>query len=285
MEGKEKTHEIYTKIIRKAEARLQANNYDLQEATNILELFLKERQKQASASPSIATSIHADDSEFGDSQLNHMLADIFGAGLDTTMTTIRWTLLFVSLDSHVQAKLRQEFKEVLRENVDVTMEYYESLPYLRACIAEAQRIRSVVPMGIPHGTTADTDLADFHIPRSTMVLPLQWAVHMSPDEWPEPDMYKPERFYDEFTGTSFSASQHFMPFQTGKRVCLGDDLAKMLLFLLAGNLLRRFTLHPAEQENASLLLRGVDGFTLTPPPHQFRIAEQEEEEEVAANRN
>lgn len=176
------------------------------------------------------------------------------------------------------------------------MEYYEALGYLRACIAEAQRIRPVVPMGLPHGTTADTDLADFHIPRNTMVLPLQWAVHMHPDEWPEPDLYKPERFYDEHTGafsTAHRQQQHWMPFQTGKRMCLGDDLAKMLLFLLTGNLLRRFTMNVAavaeggadgDAGGRETLLRGVDGFTLTPPPHKFRI-EEVEEEEAEANRS
>lgn len=263
LEGKEKTHQIYTKIVRDAESRLQANNYELQGDTNILELFLKERHSREKDS---------DDPDFGDSQLNHLLADIFGAGLDTTMTTIRWTLLYVALDPRVQKQLRQEFDEILPKGHAVTMEYYESLVYLRACISEAQRIRSVVPMGLPHGTTAATDLADFHIPRNAMVLPLQWAVHMNPDEWPEPDLYKPERFTDTATNR-----QHFMPFQTGKRMCLGDDLAKMLLFLLTGNLLRRFQLS-VSVDGREMLLRGVDGFTLTPPPHKFLIEEEEQQQ-------
>lgn len=274
MEGKEKTHEIYSKIIRAAEERLQANNYELQDDSNILELFLKERHSRGLDS----TEAIANDPEFGDSQLNHLLADIFGAGLDTTMTTIRWTLLYVALDPAVQKKLKQEFKEVLPKGHAVTMEYFDSLSYLRACIAEAQRIRSVVPTGLPHGTTTDTLLADFHIPQNSMVLPLQWAVHMNPVEWPEPDAFKPERFYDEFTGTTFSAAAHFMPFQTGKRMCLGDDLAKMLLFLLTGNILHGFTLQVAlegeKEEARRLLFRGVDGFTLTPPAHKFRIEEE-----------
>lgn len=270
MEGKEKTHQIYTKLIRAAEKRLQENHYNLSEPSNVLELFLKERHSRSNDQLQ-------QDPQFGDSQLNHFIADLFGAGLDTTMTTIRWTLLYVALDPVVQKKLHQEFDEVLPEGADVTMEYYDVLGYLRACIAEAQRIRSVVPMGLPHGTTSATDLADFHIPRNAMVLPLQWAVHMHPGEWPEPDLYKPERFYDEVAG-AFSATnrqQHWMPFQTGKRMCLGDDLAKMLLFLLTGNLLRKFNMQLAGDGVTArkMLLRGVDGFTLTPAAHKFRIWE------------
>lgn len=170
----------------------------------------------------------------------------------------------------------QEFNEVLPKDADVSMEYYDSLGYLRACIAEAQRLRSVVPMGVPHGTTAESELANFNIPRHSMVLPLLWAVHMHPDEWPEPDLYKPERFYDSHTSQFSPANpQHFMPFQTGKRMCLGDDLAKMLLFVFTGNLLRHFTMNiDGAAEEVEELLKGVDGFTLAPPQHTIRISEK-----------
>lgn len=102
LEGKEKSHQIYTKIVRSAKTRLQARNYELQEPTNILELFLKERYTRARAS---AASSSADDPEFGDCQLNHLLADLFGAGLDTTAATLRWLLLYVALSPPIQEKL------------------------------------------------------------------------------------------------------------------------------------------------------------------------------------
>lgn len=79
------------------------------------------------------------------------MADLFGAGVDTTLTTISWFLLFVADNEKVQDKIRLEFEANLTSMP--TLDNYEKLPYLRACIAETQRIRSVVPVGIPHGTS------------------------------------------------------------------------------------------------------------------------------------
>lgn len=104
LDGKEKSHQIYTKIIRQTEARLQANNYKLSEETNILELFINERHEKDARTTSTTAE---NDPEFIESQFNHFVADLFGAGLDTTMATIRWTLLYVALDSKVQQKLKR----------------------------------------------------------------------------------------------------------------------------------------------------------------------------------
>lgn len=68
--------------------------------------------------------------------------------MDTTLTTIRWFLMFVSENQSIQNKIRSEFANLTSMP---TLDNYEKLPYLRACIAETQRIRSVVPIGIPHG--------------------------------------------------------------------------------------------------------------------------------------
>lgn len=88
------------------------------------------------------------------------------------------------------------------------------LPFLQAAIAEAQRIRSVVPVGIPHGALVDTTLGGYRVPRGAMVVPLQWALHMDPRLWPRPDIFNPSRFLDE--EGRFCKPEAFMPFQTGQ---------------------------------------------------------------------
>lgn len=138
MNGKEKTHQIYDEIIK----RFDTESDELTEHPSIASLFLEEKSRRIQdEEDSIKYCTN--------SQLKHLLADLFGAGVDTTLTTIRWFLMFVSENEEIQNKIRSEFEANLTSMP--TLDNYEKLPYLRACIAEAQRIRSVVPIGIPHG--------------------------------------------------------------------------------------------------------------------------------------
>lgn len=60
----------------------------------------------------------------------------------------------------------------------------------------------------------DTTLEGYFIPKNTMIIPLQWAVHMDPDIWHEPYKFNPDRFLDN--DGKFCAPSAFIPFQTGK---------------------------------------------------------------------
>lgn len=91
-----------------------------------------------------------------------------------------------------------------------------SLPYVEAAVAEAQRIRSVVPVGIPHSNVTDLDFCGYRIPKKSMIVPLQWAVHMDPEYWPEPERFQPERFLDE--NGRFFKPDSFIPFQLGEYI-------------------------------------------------------------------
>jgi cytochrome P450 len=66
----------------------------------------------------------------------------------------------------------------------------------------------------------------------------QYAVMHDPQHWPEPDVFKPERFLDE-SGKYLSSKQAaFIPFGIGRRVCLGEKLALADLFLVLVRLLQ-----------------------------------------------
>lgn len=140
--GKEKTHQIYDNIIKCSAT--QSHEDSNETVPSIVSLYSEEKERRTQDN---------DDSikHCSDIQQRHLLADLFGAGVDTTMTTIRWFLLFVADNEKVQNRIRSEFE--LNLSSMPTLDNYDKLPYLRACIAETQRIRSVVPLGIPHGAS------------------------------------------------------------------------------------------------------------------------------------
>ena len=45
---------------------------------------------------------------------------------------------------------------------------------------------------------------------------------------------------DNKNGRKVTAHAHLMPFGTGKRTCVGEGIAKQVLFLVAANLLQTF---------------------------------------------
>uniref|UniRef100_A0A182YEM7 Cytochrome P450 n=1 Tax=Anopheles stephensi TaxID=30069 RepID=A0A182YEM7_ANOST len=261
LDGKTKTHSIYDTII--AEQRNKMRTPDApheQEQECILKCFLKEAAKRQEAG-------RLDAAFCDDIQLRHLMADLFGAGVDTTFTTIRWALLYIALYPTVQQRLREELKQRLVASESPSLNDVEALPYLRATIAEVQRIRTVVPVGIPHGTTKEIFVAGFKIPANTMIMPLIWAVHMNPALFEAPNSFKPERFLDP--EGRFTTPSYFLPFQVGKRMCLGDELARNILHLYVAQIVRHYDWFSIAPEDVSTIdLTGTCGITLMPPDYR-----------------
>ncbi|CAH2074221.1 unnamed protein product, partial [Iphiclides podalirius] len=195
-----------------------------------------------------------------DEQMFYLLADMFGAGLDTTSVTLAWFLLYMALYPEEQETIRREILSVL---IDENDSDYSKLPRLMAAICETQRIRSIVPIGIPHGCTEDTYLGGYRIPKGTMVVPLQWAIHMNPEVWEKPEEFNPSRFLDE--DGNLLKPQEFIPFQTGKRMCPGDELSRMMSCGLITRLFRYMRVQLAQDPPSEVEMQGTVGVTLAPP--------------------
>ncbi|XP_076639914.1 cytochrome P450 enzyme phantom isoform X2 [Colletes latitarsis] len=251
LDGKEKTHRVYRGILDEHRARTAPTTPGNE---SFLAAFDEQMRKE-----------NMDDSYFTESQLYHLLADLFGAGTDTTLTTLRWFLLFIAVHPDEQEKLRLEMDRCLDAGEEPTLKDRDSMPRLEAALAEVQRLRSVAPLGIPHGTSEDTQIGEYDVPKGAMIVPVQWAVHTDPAYWQDPLEYRPERFLAE-DGTFFKP-ESFLPFQTGKRVCVGEELARMILFLFAARILR--ALNISVPSNETVDLEGDCGITLVPKPHRL----------------
>uniref|UniRef100_A0A2K5KM37 unspecific monooxygenase n=1 Tax=Cercocebus atys TaxID=9531 RepID=A0A2K5KM37_CERAT len=105
-----------------------------------------------------------------------------------------------------------------------------------------QRFITLVPSNLPHEATRDTIFRGYIIPKGTVIVPTLDSVLYDNQEFPDPEKFKPEHFLDE--NGKFKYSDYFKPFSAGKRVCVGEGLARMELFLLLSAILQHFNLKP-----------------------------------------
>uniref|UniRef100_H2RB49 Steroid 17-alpha-hydroxylase/17,20 lyase n=1 Tax=Pan troglodytes TaxID=9598 RepID=H2RB49_PANTR len=176
---------------------------------------------------------------------NHILTtigDIFGAGVETTTSVVKWTLAFLLHNPQVKKKLYEEIDQNVGFSRTPTISDRNRLLLLEATIREVLRLRPVAPMLIPHKANVDSSIGEFAVDKGTQVIINLWALHHNEKEWHQPDQFMPERFLNPAGTQLISPSVSYLPFGAGPRSCIGEILARQELFLIMAWLLQRFDL-------------------------------------------
>ena len=138
---------------------------------------------------------------------------LFGAGTETTSTTLQWAVLYMMANPEIQDHVQKEIDSVVGRNRLPRLADKDDLPYTAATLLEIQRIVTVAPLGVAHSCGEETTLEGYTIPKGSIVVPNLWAVHHDPDIWDEPDKFKPERFLD--ANGCLQEREELIPFSTG----------------------------------------------------------------------
>ncbi|XP_015919937.1 cytochrome P450 2F2 [Parasteatoda tepidariorum] len=176
---------------------------------------------------------------FNENTLADSASDLFGAGSETVFTSVLWCVYIMAAYPQLQKKVQKEIMDVIGPDRMAELLDQKSMPFTYATILEVLRFVTIVPLNLLHYTTVDTKIRDFFIPRNTAVLANFWAVHHDPKYWDDPDTFKPERFLSK-DGKSVIKPPHFMAFSLGKRVCPGEAMAYMEIFLYLVTILQKF---------------------------------------------
>ncbi|KAK3758371.1 hypothetical protein RRG08_004191 [Elysia crispata] len=207
-----------------------------------------------------------DSHSFDVENLVQVMLELVVAGTDTTATTLQWFFLYLALNPEEQNHLHDEIDAELA-GMFPTLKDRSRLPYLDAAILETQRLADTVPFAVTRSPSKDMTLAGFRIPQGCIVVPSLSSALMDPELFPEPAMFRPSRF---LTRKSFKLRDLGMiPFNIGKRNCLGETLAKVEMFLVSAAMLQSFTFAlPVEDPRPSM--QGIVGATRKPCPYRLQ---------------
>ncbi|XP_071981308.1 cytochrome P450 2G1-like [Engystomops pustulosus] len=184
--------------------------------------------------------------------------NLFLAGTGTTSTTLRYGLLVLLKYHEVQAKIHEEIDQVIGRDRVPCFDDREQMPYTQAVIHEIQRFCDVSPLNASHMVTKDVSFRGFHIPKGTEILPLLCTVHRDPKQFASPWKFNPNHFLDE--NGKFQRNDAVMAFSAGKRICVGENLARMELFIFLTTILQSFSLVSQVQLTEDDIAPKMSGF-------------------------
>ncbi|XP_071959957.1 uncharacterized protein [Antedon mediterranea] len=249
--------EFLTMILTEVNQHLKTYSPD-EPANDLIELLLKTQkdEMETDSSASKLTDVH----------IKQIASDIFFAGTDTTTAALLWAVACVIDNPDVQGNIKRELDDVIGDR-PARLNDRGKLPYTEAVIMETMRFGTVAPLGLTRCAVKDSTIGNYMVPESTWVFINTWALHNDSKYWDSPEKFKPERFLDT-NGSVKQRLPSFLPFSAGRRVCVGQALAKAEIFLVFTWLIQNYTFEKAPGVNGDIAISGKPQQLNVPRPYQ-----------------
>lgn len=191
-------------------------------------------------------------------------------GHDTTAANMSFTLYVLASHPEYQAKVQEELDSIFGDNPDrpASMDDLSNMKYLEACIKESLRLYPSVPL-MSRTIHEDTVIENQLVPAETTVIMFNYLLHRDPEQFPDPEVFKPDRFLNNNIRQRHAYS--YVPFSAGPRNCIGQKFAMMEEKVVISSVLRKFKLSTNLQKKdlcllPELILRPKDGLPITVTP-------------------
>ena len=201
-----------------------------------------------------------------DRELRDEVITLLVAGHETTAITLAWAMYEIARHPLVGTELREEAIVVLGPDRSPAPSDVHNLPVTTGIVNETLRL---YPAGYltAREAIADVRIAGHTIKKGTLVLMSQWEQHRDPATFPDPDVFRPDRWKGGLS-TTLKRGEYF-PFGLGPRMCIGGSFANMELMLALPMIGRRFRM---EVSSPAVETKPVPKLTLNPDrPIRLRL--------------
>ncbi|MFI0237750.1 cytochrome P450 [Streptomyces sp. NPDC016845] len=183
---------------------------------------------------SLVESRYADGTPVPDSASVHQALGLVWAAGETTSGQLAWALADLLRRPEHHPALLAEQRDHLPPDAPLTVESLHRLTRMDHVLYESERLNPLAIL-IARKTAQDTLVGERRLRRGTLVLTSPYLVHRMPDEFPDPHVFRPDRYAEDPT-----ASQRLFGFGSGIHRCLGQHFSRLEIKTCLTLLLRHY---------------------------------------------
>ncbi|MFB4316813.1 cytochrome P450 [Actinomadura sp. 21ATH] len=174
--------------------------------------------------------------KFSADQVTGMFISMMFAGHHTTSGTAAWTLIELLRHRPVLDGVVAELDDLYADGSEVSFQALRAIPRLESAIKEALRLHPPLIL-LLRVAQSDQEVVGHHIPAGTMVGCSLAVSNRIPEDFPEPDAFRPERYIAPREEDLLNRWT-WVPFGAGRHRCVGANFAMIQLKAIFSVLLR-----------------------------------------------
>lgn len=204
-----------------------------------------------------------------------------GAGADTVNSALQSFFYHLMRNPSILERARNEVDDAVKggrcTSSVVSFSDAQQLPYVQACIKEALRFFTPVPMGLPRSVPHEgLTIGNRTFTKGTILSVNPWVIHRSTEIWgSDARTFVPERWFRD--DAAEMEKKYFIPFGAGYNSCPGHYIAKMELAKITATILRDYDLQFVDESSE---WRWRANFTVVPKHWPVYVNKRSSESKV-----
>ncbi|ELT90111.1 hypothetical protein CAPTEDRAFT_184896 [Capitella teleta] len=174
-----------------------------------------------------------------------VLRDVMFGVSDGSYQPLLWMAMYLAKNPDIQRRIHAEIDASSAESATCQRVV---MPYLEATIREVLRHSELTTLGIPRRLEQDATIGNNNFTKDTIVIVNVFALHRDPRHWDAPEVFNPSRFLDDAGKLRSLSELSYLPFSTGQRSCVGQQMARNLLSKLFVKFYQRFEVNEIESD-------------------------------------